>query len=84
MTGYIENISILSICSISPTGGVAYRGEYTGELANQIRRANGYLPVYEMHSKAVIEMGRKYGTEQTAVYTDTLKKELLMPGTTAT
>ena len=63
---------------------MAYRGAYTGELANQIKRANGYLSVYEMHSKADIEMGRKYGTEQTAVYTDTLKKELLMPGSTAT
>ena len=62
------------------TGGVAYRGVYTGELANQIRQANGWISVHDMHSEAVASMYRKCGSVQTAVYRDTLQRKLLMPG----
>ena len=65
---------------ISLTGGVAYRGAYTGELANQIRQANGWISMHDMHSEAVYNMRKKYGSEQTPVYSDYLDRKLCMPG----
>ena len=59
---------------------MAYRGAYTGELANQIRQANGWISVHDMHSEAVASMYRRCGSVQTAVYRDTLQRKLLMPG----
>ena len=62
------------------SGGVAYRQAYTGELANQIRQANGWISVHDMHNEAVYNMRRKYGSEQTPVYMDLLDRKLCMPG----
>ena len=61
------------------TEGVAYRGVYTGELAEQIRQGSGRISVHDMHSEAVAAMYRKHGPTQTAVYKDTLQRKLLMP-----
>ena len=70
----------IQLYNIIITGGVAYRGVYTGELAEQIRQANGRISVHDMHSEAVAAMYRKHGPSQTAVYSDTLQRKLLMPG----
>ena len=45
-------------------GGVAYRGEYTGALADQFRRSDGKISIYEMHQQAVMEIETLYGPEQ--------------------
>ena len=62
------------------SGGVAYRQAYTGELANQIRQAYAWISVHDMHSEAVNNMRKKYGSEQTPVYMDLLDRKLCMPG----
>ena len=63
------------VLSISDKSGV-----YTGDLAEQIRQANGRISVHDMHSEAVAAMYGKHGPSQTAVYSDTLQRKLLMPG----
>lgn len=60
-------------------GEVAYRGAYTGALADQIQKADG-KDVRSMHSEAVREMERNHGSEQTAMETNTLKRYLVLPG----
>lgn len=61
-------------------GEVAYRGAYTGALADQIQKADGKTDVRSMHSEAVREMERNHGSQQTAMEANTLKRYLVLPG----
>lgn len=57
---------------------MAYRGDYTGALANQLRSADGKTDVRIMHDRAVREMGKQ--TKQTPLVAYTLRKNLILPG----
>ena len=72
--------TLFNISWVVFSGGVAYRQAYTGELANQIRQANSWISVHDMHNEAVYNMRQKYGSQQTPVYMDLLDRKLCMPG----
>ena len=61
-------------------GGVAYRGVFTGALADELRSADGKSDIYDIHSKACARM-EKYsrGPEQVPRFESTLKKRLVLP-----
>ena len=65
-------------------GGTAFRGAYTGELAYQLRHADGKTSIAEMHDKAVQKMngGREW---QVPEYRSSLTRgSLVFPKPTCT
>ena len=58
------------------TGGVAYRGVFTGALAEEFRRADGLTDVYTMFTRAVETSVIKIPT-QTPKLRTTLQKQLI-------
>ena len=65
-------------------GGTAFRGAYTGELAYQLRNADGKTSIAEMHDKAVQRMngGREW---QVPEYRSSLTRgSLVFPKPTCT
>ena len=63
--------------------GYAKRGAYTGALSEQFKKANTKMDIHEMHNKAVAEMTKKFGDEQSPEIRSTLKKKLVLPGRAA-
>ena len=58
--------------------GFAKRGAYTDAMAHEFRTAEGNSDIYELHGRAVAEMIKKYGDEQTPELRSTLKKKLVL------
>lgn len=63
------------------TGGYAYRGAYTGAMADQFCLADGKKDIHEMHNSAVQQMQKAqqiYEQDQVPEYRDTLNKKLVL------
>ena len=61
-------------------GSVAYRGYFTGAIADQIKQADGKTDIYTMYLHAVESMRK---AEQTPEFRSTMKKTLILPPATS-
>ena len=57
--------------------GSAQRGAYTDAMAEEFKRADGQSDIADMHHRAVAEMAKQYGEDQTPEIRSTLKKKLV-------
>ena len=57
------------------TGGVAYRGVFTGAMAQQFGQSDGKMDIYEMFTRAVASLEKQQIPEIRA----TLTKKLILP-----
>ena len=62
------------------TGGLAYRGLFTGAIADQIRMSDGETDIYTMFIRAV---GMLINQDQTPEVRGTLEKSLIFPPTSS-
>lgn len=62
------------------SGELAYRGRYTGLLANQLKKSNGRLSILDMVVEANMQMQSTHGTQQTPKIMSTLMRHLILPG----
>ena len=63
-------------------GGVAYRGVFTGAMADQFRSSDGNTDIYTMFNKAVGEMKRNHPLEisqQNPKFESVTDKVLILP-----
>ena len=62
-------------------GSVAYRGYFTGAIADQIKQSDGKTDIYTMYLHAVESTCK---AEQTPEFRSTMKKALILPPATST
>lgn len=60
-------------------GDRAYRGFYTGAIADELRRVDGVTDIHDMHMKAVDKMKKDASLPQLPEYRATLLKQLILP-----
>ena len=61
-------------------GGVAYRGVFTGAMADEFRSADGKKDIYAMFNSAAAEVAATLGCEnQDPKFESTTKKTLILP-----
>ena len=61
-------------------GSVAYRGYFTGAIADQLKQADGKTDIYTMYLRAAGSMRKP---EQTPEFRSTMKKSLILPPATS-
>ena len=61
-------------------GSVAYRGYFTGAIADQIKQSDGKTDIYTMYLRAAGSMRKP---EQTPEFRSTMKKALILPPATS-
>ena len=59
------------------TGGVAYRGNFTGTMAQQFGQSDGKMDIYEMFTRAVASLPQE--KQQIPEIRATLSKKLILP-----
>lgn len=61
-------------------GGIAYRGAFTGAMADEFRAADGRKDIYEMFRSAVDNMRKsRYWHKQCPEFRSTLRRSLVLP-----
>ena len=64
-------------------GGVAYRGVFTGAMADQFRSADGSTEIHTMFTRAAAKVNQSPGcSNQDPKFEGTLKKTLVLPPST--
>ena len=61
-------------------GGLAERGAYTIALADKLASSKRRKDIYDIHRRAVKELRKNHGIEQTPEFRSTLEKEFVLPG----
>ena len=67
------------LLSATVTGGTAFRGVYTGAIAQELRKADGRTDIHPMHISSVAELPAADRAEQTPEYRSTMQKVLILP-----
>ena len=63
------------------TGGVAFRGAFTGAMARQFAKVDGKTTINDMVTNAIVDMKKNEmeGYDQTPEARNTLQKSLILP-----